>query len=82
MRVTVLVPLSNVAMSVLLPAFKLEDNTSTDKPAEPKLDPFKDQVTAQLESLGTVPNVVEVEPADATLTVAVLGELEVTEQLF
>lgn len=81
-RVTVLVPLVTVANKVLLPAFKVEDKISTVLLVVPTLEPFNCQVVEQLASLGITLNGVKVEPRADTLSDAVLGELEVTEQSF
>ena len=81
-RVAELVPLFNVATSVLLPDVNCEEVTLTNAAELPKDVPFNDQETAQLASFTTTAKAVAVEPAEATRTVAVDGDADVTLQLF
>lgn len=81
-RVVVLVPFVIVASKVLAPAVKADDRTLTELPATPKSLPFNFQVVEQVASLGIALKSVETVPTFDTLTVVVLGLLEVTEQSF
>lgn len=78
--VTVVYPLVMVAITVLAPVLRLEDETFK-KVLVPELGvPFTAQLTLQAESLGTTANWVVVAPAAATRTFVVEGEDELKLQ--
>jgi hypothetical protein len=81
-RLTVLVPLVSVATNVLFPLFKSDDSKPSDVLVLLMGLPLRLQLVAQAEELGTTVKFETVEATEETVTVAVLGVLDVTEQSF